>query len=707
MSTSIFNFYRKNKFILSSGHFEPTCNDGKIDKNFKHHTRSWKSDPKFDEHLQGHALLTGKTSGITAIDIDDPTLEHNKELISFCEKYCNLIQRTKKGYHFLFKYTDKLTTATNEKYKIDIRNDNALLYIEPSNYSINGFNYKYEFIKKPNIDESINEINDEIIQFIYKLYGIDDDKKLKLKEHNKNVKNELKLSEIKLDINQDELLHILNNISKDRFKDYDDWKRCGIIFKNHNLPVELFEQYSSNCEYNKYKEGVPTMFYNSIKSNQYDISIKTLYYWLKIDNPSEFKLLHDKYINEKKDEKKKLINADYITIKNELNNKLFMINSPIQYGYINDLNETVFYNLNDLKQRLKPYQINNKDFIDFWLKDINKNSYEKIDFMPLENNPKIYNVFKGFKYDNDDEINMEKIQPFLDLINNLLDHEQISVKALLDWVSWIRQKPNQKSNKAVVLYSEYQGVGKNTLVELFRKVIGYDVKKENVGDLVGRFNYDIAHKLMIYVDEVKLMPSISNDIKNMITRTRIDIEKKGQDGYNINDYANYIYTTNDQKSFHIEPSDRRFYAFNCKNIVMTPEQSTKLYALLNDDEMLKSFDSYIKNRPLPDRLPNLDNKYKQYLISMSLPAYITMIYRNYIDYANKSYRVSQLYADALIFAKDNGYYDGFSAKKMSYDFAKEFKEFIEIKDNVNHYVFPKTNILLEKLKIIRSELIVD
>jgi len=707
MSTSIFNFYKKNKFIISSGHFEPIITNGKLDKNFKHHTRSWKNDPKFDEHLQGHALLTGKTSNITAIDIDDPSLEHNKQLILLCDKYCNLVQRTKKGYHYIFKYTDKLTTATNEKCKIDIRNDNALLYVEPSNYSIDGFNYKYEFIKKPNNDESINEIHNDIIFFIYNLYGIDTDKNLKIKEHNKNVKNELKTSEIKLEINQDELIFLLDNISKERFKEYDDWKRCGILFKNHNLPVELFEKYSANCGYSDYKEGTPTMFYNSIKPNQYDISIKTLYYWLKNDNPKEFKLLNDKYIKEKKDEKKKILSGDYLTMKNDLDNKLFMINSPIQYGYINELNETIFYNLIDLKQRLKPYQVNDKDFIDYWLKDSNKKSYEKIDFLPLEDNPNIYNTFKGFKYNNDDQINMEKIQPFLDLINTLLDHETVSVKALLDWIAWIRQRPNIKTNKAVVLYSEYQGVGKNTIVELFRKVIGYDAKKENVGDLIGRFNYDIAHKLMIYVDEVKLIPSISNDIKNMITRTRIDIEKKGQDGYNINDYANYIYTTNNQNSFHIDPSDRRFYALECKNIVMGDEQAKNLYKLLDDDETLKSFDSFIKGRPLPDRLPNLDNKYKQYLISQSLPAYITMIYRNYMDYAKKTYRVSQMYNDALIFAKDNDLYDGFSAKKMAYDFAKEFKEFIKIKDNINHFEFPENKKLLEKLKAIRPDLIVD
>jgi hypothetical protein len=61
-----------------------------------------------------------------------------------------------------------------------------------------------------------------------------------------------------------------------------------------------------------------------------------------------------------------------------------------------------------------------KDFVDLWLQDPQRKTYNKIDFIPNNTNEKIYNTFKGFKYDNDDKINMDKIRPFLDLINELM-----------------------------------------------------------------------------------------------------------------------------------------------------------------------------------------------------------------------------------------------------------------------------------------------
>jgi len=38
----------------------------------------------------------------------------------------------------LFKADDRLRTTTNDKLKLDIRNANALLYVEPSHYKIDG-----------------------------------------------------------------------------------------------------------------------------------------------------------------------------------------------------------------------------------------------------------------------------------------------------------------------------------------------------------------------------------------------------------------------------------------------------------------------------------------------------------------------------------------------------------------------------------------
>jgi hypothetical protein len=507
------------------------------------------------------------------------------------------------------------------------------------------------------------------------------------------------------DVNESKYIDLLKLYKADTGDKYSEWRMIGTALASiDEYLIDVFDKFSEKRDKYKGKSDVKKYWKTWVKSDNDCGGIGYLINIAKRDNIDGYNKWCTKWCkNEMKDKN----DDEYKRIKELLQDKLFIVLNPLKYGYINDDNETLWYDLIQLKQVLKTYQVGKKDFVDLWLQDPQRKTYNKIDFIPNNTNEKIYNTFKGFKYDNDDKINMDKIRPFLDLINELLDNEQTSISALLNWISWVRQRPTIKTNKAVVLYSEFQGVGKNTIVELFRKVIGYDTKKEKIEDLVSRFNYDIVHKLIINVDEVDLRPSLSNDIKNMITRSTIKAEKKFGDGHDLNDFANYIYTTNNQKSFYIEPTDRRFYAFECKNNIMTEEKSLELYTLLNDDECLKSFDSFIKIRPLPDRLPNLDNKYKKYLISMSLPPYITMIYRKYIDYAKQKLRVSQLYNDAVLYAKEQDLNHNFSAKKMAFDFGKEFKEFIEIKDNTNYYVFPKDNELLAKLKKIRPELVID
>jgi len=84
------------------------------------------------------ALLTGKISGITVIDVDDldkfKTVLKEKGLSSkeINELLKTLITKTPSGgVHFVFKYTNKLKTTTTP-YGFDIRNDKGLVIFPPS-----------------------------------------------------------------------------------------------------------------------------------------------------------------------------------------------------------------------------------------------------------------------------------------------------------------------------------------------------------------------------------------------------------------------------------------------------------------------------------------------------------------------------------------------------------------------------------------------
>ncbi len=479
-------------------------------------------------------------------------------------------------------------------------------------------------------------------------------------------------------------------------------------------------------EKNKYKEELLSIF-NELIKNKFDLNLQ---FTTKEMNEDYLDILdeHVVYAEETTQEelkkqielKKKEIlednnNDKYNEYKKKLEKQLFMIESPLTYCWINERDELTMKAKKDIKDLLKPYKIGKKEFFDLWLEDPTRRSYLKFDFLVNKIDPKIYNTFTGFKYDNNKPINNEIIEPFFNLINTLLNNEKASIDAFLDWIAWIRQRPEMKTEKAVVLYSEVQGVGKNTIMQFIFKIIQYSTSVNKIEQLVDRFNSQLTNKLIILGDEVTVKAkSIRDDLKNMITRTKMIVEKKGIDSYEMSDYSNYIFTTNNQDSFYIEPSDRRFILLELQNKKMSPEDAKMYYKILEDDNVLQSLDTYFKTRLLPERLEVLNNEYKKLLISQSLPAYIQMIYRNYQQYAqdddfkkNKTYKVSELFTDAQYYAKQNYMTFTFTPSKMAKDFAKEFNIFKGIKDNSNYYEFPKVEIFKEQLKKLRPELIID
>jgi hypothetical protein len=412
-------------------------------------------------------------------------------------------------------------------------------------------------------------------------------------------------------------------------------------------------------------------------------------------------------------EKEDIDDKAYNQMKQEQEINLFITTEPFCYYYINDEKKPMQYNQTDIRLLLAPLMIGKKSFIDLWTKDETRRTYKKLDFTPLSTNPKIFNTFTGFKYSNDNNINMLKIQPFLDLISDLLNNEEVSIKAFLDWCGWIRQKPNVKTNKAIVLYSEVQGVGKNTIIQLLTNVFnGYTSKVERIEEITDKFNYHLSSKLFIYGDEIQAKArEVREELKNMITRDEMKVEMKGFNSYIMKDYSNYIFTTNNRDAFFIEETDRRFYMFDLNNKVMSDDTAKFLYKLLKDNETIESFDTYLKTRQLPEELPKLSNKYKASLISHSLPAYIKMIYDNIDRFQDEAFTTVNLFKRAQQYAKENAMQWTFSKDKFLKDFKKEFPEFRKRNKDQIVYQFPikskLIDILIQKRKELMSDYIIE
>lgn len=606
----IFDFYEQYKITLTSGHFEPYYNEktNKLEKNFKFNTPSWKEKPKLDKKATGHAILTGKISNITAIDIDDPNLEHNKKLIEMCDKQCNLIQRTKKGFHYIFSYTDKLHTNTDDKLKIDIRNDKALLYAEPSFYNYKNVKYRYEFVTQPLDNEPIKPITDEILNYYYSLHTIKDDKTLKIKETLKDTAKHMKNITLNEKVDETTIRNILDNIKTSRFDDYTNWLHLGIILKTYKISPDIYDEYSQKSE--KYKLNQPYNIYNSIDPTKYNFTIATLYYWLKEDNPEKFKDLVSS-------------NSKYEQMKKEVEERYIMIGANF-YKKLNNRKGYQVLKENEIKLELKPYKIEyyddqrNKviktDFYNKWIED--KNHFKFIDFIPnTDQCPKdTFNLFDGFEAEKhlhlieniSPEQRLIKIKPFLEHIKILTNDNPIY---FTKWLAHIIQKPYLKEGTTPLFRDKGQfltsggGTGKNLFFDNFgEKVLGekYYLTIGTNNELYSSFNEHLENKLLVCIEEAQGKSNFENfdRLKSIITQSKTTINRKFVSKFTINDYSRYIFCSNNENPIPIDNNDRRFFAYDVNNSKRGNDEYFKKLSMAFDDNIsIACFFDYLKNLP--------------------------------------------------------------------------------------------------------------
>ena len=62
---------------------------------------------------------------------------------------------------------------------------------------------------------------------------------------------------------------------------------------------------------------------------------------------------------------------------------------------------------------------------------------------------------------------------------------------------------------------------------------------------------------------MQMHKKVSDKQKQVITRPKQNLEKKGIESIEIDDYSNFIFTTNNENCFKIEEGDRRLLMVKC------------------------------------------------------------------------------------------------------------------------------------------------
>lgn len=258
-------------------------------------------------------------------------------------------------------------------------------------------------------------------------------------------------------------------------------------------------------------------------------------------------------------------------------------------------------------------------FIEGWCADENQRTYYSYNYYPEPSMcpENIYNLWQPFpilKTKLDPNADTSKIYAF---INTLLGD---CAEYVLNWLAHVVQKPARKTEVCILLYGS-QGCGKSSIGEyLLRKIIGLDkmIITSKADKMFGRF-VNSQGKLLAVLNEAsgKDTFNICDILKDAITCSTTEQEKKGIDAITITDYTNFIFTTNNINSVKIEEGDRRFMPIEINNVLKGNVSYFKeLYADLDNEHIMRKFYDELMNRDLSNFNPSRDRPETQLMIDM-------------------------------------------------------------------------------------------
>lgn len=155
------------------------------------------------------------------------------------------------------------------------------------------------------------------------------------------------------------------------------------------------------------------------------------------------------------------------------------------------------------------------------------------------------------------------VTPFLNHLHLLLPVER-DRQILLAFMASLVQNPGKKFLWAPVLQGT-KGNGKSLIAEVLCYCIGdtYSWTPESES-ITKQFNPFLQNRMLINVEEIHMFERFDmlEKLKNYITATKVEIEKKGVDAGMNRDYcANWFFCTNHKDAIIKEKDDRRFAIF--------------------------------------------------------------------------------------------------------------------------------------------------
>lgn len=424
----------------------------------------------------------------------------------------------------------------------------------------------------------------------------------------------------------------------------------------------------------------------------------------------ELKALKELEKQEKESKKKRELQnifdsseAEYLKQKREIEKKWFIVRDMGCFAMFDkERNKFILHNEKSARLNLACYTIDEPSkfgvktisVFDKWIKDSERRAFDSVIFDPQQKNKNDFNTFTGFKYDE-----TENPKKSTKEIHKLLDHllKPSYKKYLLEWLSFIL-KYKKRSNVGVLLYSHKHGVGKNSVIELIRKIIDdkYSSRIETIEELTKEFNSFIESKIFIYGDEIKAKNiDMCNALKNAVTRSEVKINNKGIKEYILDNFVNWFFTTNDRVPFKIEKNDRRWSILECNEKVLSKELAKEFYDALEDEEIMCSFYHELLSLNPPEKMECLDTPLKREIQNAYMPSPIKYLFKNYKQLEGTKWSINDLFEEIKKYEKTLGFTELKTSNQMS-NILSEVGDFKFKNNDKRGYRFKDLDIVLKK-----------
>ena len=177
-----------------------------------------------------------------------------------------------------------------------------------------------------------------------------------------------------------------------------------------------------------------------------------------------------------------------------------MLNNPFRYCKIQD-NKIIYYKLKEFKEYLKTlYKNEYFNFLDKWINDINRKTFEKIVFEPnlAIHDIRNYNLFNGFKYDNIENTDYDgrvESNNFFKVLKTLI-MDEYEYNYLINWIAHIIQKPYEKTKRCIIMYADNNSNLLNTIINILIKIFDNFV---NFIDINNIYTYILPLSIIVYI----------------------------------------------------------------------------------------------------------------------------------------------------------------------------------------------------------------